>query len=127
MLDVADAGIVAGLVGGERGSEILACLGGKNVHGLRELHAPDELIALAENPPDELEILGNLNYRPEIHIDFSAVTNLRYYNGIVFKGYIEGFHEAVLSGGQYDMGIGSRGMGFAVYLDVIGNWRGGND
>ena len=126
VLDVADAGIVASLMPELHKAEILACLAGKNIHGLRELDAPDELIALAENPPEKLEILDNLNYRPEVHIDFSTVSNLRYYNGIVFKGYIEGLHEAVLSGGQYDMGMGM-GMGFAVYLDVIGNWRGGND
>ena len=123
VLDVAAAGIVAGFT---PQPEMLACLAAKNIHGLRELNAPDELIALAENPPDELEILDNLNYRPEIHVDFSAVSSLNYYNGLVFKGYIDGLPEAVLSGGQYDgarMGIDSRGAGFAVYLDVVGGLR----
>ena len=124
VLDVADAGLVKSLMPEIHKAEILACLSAKNIHGLRELHAPDELIALVEKPQVKLETVEALEkLYPEIHIDFSTVSNLNYYNGLVFKGYIEGLHEAVLSGGQYDMGIGSRGAGFAVYLDVIGGLR----
>ena len=57
-------------------------------------------------------------------IDFSVVNNMSYYNGIVFKGYIKGVPESVLSGGQYDrllkkMGKHSRAVGFAVYMDFL--------
>ena len=40
-------------------------------------------------------------------------------SGIVFKGYIEGIPEAVLSGGEYSI-EGVKGAGFAVYLDKAG-------
>ena len=59
-----------------------------------------------------------------LRIDFSLVSNLEYYNGIVFRGFVEGAPTRVLSGGQYDrlmrrMGRSSRGIGFAVYLDAL--------
>lgn len=58
-----------------------------------------------------------------LHIDFSVVDDIHYYNGIVFKGFIHGLPAAVLSGGQYDrlmqkMGRGDRAIGFAVYMDM---------
>lgn len=62
--------------------------------------------------------------RPMIRIDFSVVNDIKYYNGIVFKGFIEGIPTSVLSGGQYDklmkkMNRRSLAIGFAVYLDML--------
>jgi len=59
-----------------------------------------------------------------ILIDFSATGDLQYYNGIAFKGFIEGIPGSVLSGGQYDalmkkMGRKDRAIGFAVFLDML--------
>lgn len=124
VLDAADAGKVSRLLPEKNRDEILKCLAGKNIHGLRELGAPDELIALAEYDGELPGLPQSLSeYRHEIRTDYSAVSNLKYYNGIVFKGYIEGIPEAVLSGGQYFM-AGKNGAGFAVYLDVLeGGYR----
>lgn len=63
-------------------------------------------------------------YMQCIEVDFSVVSNLKYYNGIVFKGFIEGIPTSVLSGGQYDslmrqMGRKSGAIGFAVYIDML--------
>ena len=57
-------------------------------------------------------------------IDFSVVSDLKYYNGIIFNGFVSGIPSSVLLGGQYDklmkrMGRSSKGIGFAVYLDCI--------
>ncbi|MBQ4151275.1 MAG: ATP phosphoribosyltransferase regulatory subunit [Clostridia bacterium] len=65
-----------------------------------------------------------------LRIDFSVVHDFGYYNGIVFKGFIEGIPEGVLSGGQYDkllykMGRKSGAIGFAVYLDLLERMNGG--
>ncbi len=62
--------------------------------------------------------------RDMLRVDFSVVSDLNYYNGIVFKGFVEGVPSAVLSGGQYDklmkkMKHSSRAVGFAVYLDML--------
>jgi len=59
-----------------------------------------------------------------LHIDFSVVNDMSYYNGIVFKGFIDGIPSGVLSGGRYDrlmekMGRSSKAIGFAVYLDLL--------
>ncbi len=59
-----------------------------------------------------------------INIDFSIASDINYYNGIVFNGFIEGAPEVVLSGGQYDrimrkLGRKSKAIGFAVYLDAV--------
>ena len=59
-----------------------------------------------------------------LRIDFSVVDDIHYYNGIVFKGFIDGLPSSVLSGGQYDklmrkMGRRSGAIGFAVYMDLI--------
>ncbi|MDO4974453.1 MAG: ATP phosphoribosyltransferase regulatory subunit [Eubacteriales bacterium] len=57
--------------------------------------------------------------------DFSLVSSTRYYNGVVFRGYLPDAAESVLAGGQYDelmrrMGRRCRGIGFALYLDRLG-------
>ena len=49
---------------------------------------------------------------------------MSYYNGIVFKGYLNGICEGVLAGGRYDklmqkMGRRSGAIGFALYLDLL--------
>ena len=51
---------------------------------------------------------------------------MRYYSGVVFRGYLEGIPASVLSGGQYDklprkMGRNAKAIGFAVYLDLLEN------
>lgn len=74
-----------------------------------------------------LESLERTIYRigdKKINIDFSIVSNMTYYSGIVFKGYVKGIPDAVLSGGEYEglmryMGKDSNAMGFAVYLDNL--------
>ncbi|MBQ7107156.1 MAG: ATP phosphoribosyltransferase regulatory subunit [Clostridia bacterium] len=69
-------------------------------------------------------LLDNLSYSSKIVFDFSAVSDMNYYNGIVFKGYISGISQGVLTGGQYDnllskMGRDSGAIGFATYLDLL--------
>ena len=66
-----------------------------------------------------------------LHVDFSVIHDLSYYNGIVFQGFIMGVPERVLSGGQYDklmqrLKKSSGAVGFAVYperLDVLGTQK----
>ncbi|MBR0257729.1 MAG: ATP phosphoribosyltransferase regulatory subunit [Synergistaceae bacterium] len=134
VLDVADAGCVSELLTGNDGGDLLKCLQDKNIHGLKALNAPKKLLHMASldgSIASGLEFLGTecrhvvsaLN-DAHIRIDFSTVSNLKYYNGLVLKGYIEGIPRAVLSGGQYDnmmriAGNSMRGAGFAVYLGRI--------
>lgn len=80
---------------------------------------------------DEIDLLKSISdtlikngFEKNARIDFSVINNMKYYNGIAFKGFINGVPEGVLSGGQYDklmnkMGKNSKAIGFAVYLDVL--------
>ena len=59
-----------------------------------------------------------------IVLDFSIVNDMRYYNGVIFQGYVDGIPTGILSGGRYDslmqkMGRRSGAIGFAVYLDRL--------
>ncbi len=59
-----------------------------------------------------------------VKLDFSITGESEYYNGVVFKGYVDGVPSAVLSGGRYDrlmerLGKRAGAIGFAVYLDLL--------
>ena len=124
----------------------------KNLHGVRELcagaehetvekfcrlvsvrggiaEAREELRTLADDGAEDffsvLSLLERSEVADRILIDFSVVNDTNYYNGIVFKGFIKGLPNAVLTGGQYDrlmrrMQRKSGAIGFAVYLDALG-------
>ncbi len=133
-------------------AQALTCIGEKNADGIRKLcpggnadgvlaliaaqGAPQEAIAAlrpwcaegaAKAALDELEaVTGTLSAIgcAGLRIDFSIVNDMNYYNGIVFRGYIDGIPSGVLSGGQYDklmqrMGRRARAVGFAIYMDLL--------
>ena len=76
---------------------------------------------------DELKTLNSLMERYNIkslYLDFSVINDMRYYNGIIFSGYIKGISDKVLSGGRYDnllkrMKKDAGAIGFAFYLDTL--------
>ena len=132
---------------------IISCIREKNAHelsraceaaGIGECAAKlAALVKLCGAPEDVLpqlkKILGESRALAELEaiaaafdpalkdmlrIDFSVVSDLNYYNGVVFKGFIEGVPAGVLSGGRYDklmarMGRKSGAIGFAVYMDQL--------
>ena len=64
------------------------------------------------------------NEKNNVRVDFSCVGDTRYYNSFVYSGYVRGVPGSVLSGGCYDglmarMGKKARGIGFAVYVDML--------
>lgn len=76
----------------------------------------------------ELESLCNMlcrcGYADTVRVDFSVGNDMKYYSGVVFKGYLEGLPFSILSGGQYDkllrkMGRSSSAIGFALYLSLL--------
>lgn len=46
--------------------------------------------------------LSRLGLKDRVIIDLGLVNMIDYYTGVVFRGYIEGFGENILSGGRYD-------------------------
>lgn len=84
---------------------------------LSNTKAVDDLIAI-------FEAMQGSGVEDIFRFDFSAVGDTRYYNGVVFKGYIHGLPNSVLSGGQYNnlmrkMNRKSDAVGFAVYIDRL--------
>lgn len=66
-----------------------------------------------------------------VMIDFSVAGDMNYYTGIVFRGYVNGIPQHVLSGGRYDgllrsAGRGRGGVGFAVTTDLLEEYPDGN-
>ncbi len=79
--------------------------------------AYDELVTISE-------LLAAYGIEKKLNFDFSVVNDFDYYDGVVFKGFINGIPDSVLSGGRYDrllsrMGKNSQAIGFAVYLDRL--------
>lgn len=73
-------------------------------------------------------LLDALPFSDKIRFDFSVVNDMNYYNGFVFKGFLEGVSGGVLAGGQYDkmmkrMERRSGAAGFAIYLDLLEQLR----
>ncbi len=139
---------------GANAAEILKCVEEKNEAGLKALALPEKtrtilthliracgpapevlprliqtLDGLCDTAPLEslvqlVDSIEDLSLRNMLQVDFSCVSDIHYYNGIVFKGFVEGVPSPVLSGGQYDklmkkMKRSSRAVGFAVYLDML--------
>ena len=125
-------------------SQALDCLRQKREQELRALcreHGADETLPVAllrARTPDDLSPLLSADNTPwqelrqiiallpagKVRLDFSLGNDMKYYSGLVFKGYVRGVPASVLSGGQYDrllshMGKNARAIGFALYLDQL--------
>ena len=94
---------------------------------LRTLLGKSGSIRLAEHLAQLEEIVSvfdGTDFADMLRIDFSVVNDLNYYNGIVFRGFVDGVPTGVLSGGQYDrlmrkMRHQAGAIGFAIYLDQL--------
>lgn len=143
-------------------ARLLTCIGEKNAHGARSAcaeagvpsdgivklitsyGAPSKVIPVVREIlpesdaylADQLEsitsALESEGFAGKISIDFSVTGSAKYYNGFVFKGFIDGLPCGILSGGQYDrlmarMHRTSRAIGFALYLDLLERLEAGVD
>ena len=91
---------------------------------LRELCVSDAAIAAYDELEGLMKLLEGCGFGDRIRIDFSVINNMSYYNGILFKGFIDKIPEGVLAGGSYgallkSMGRSSGAVGFAIYLDML--------
>lgn len=93
-----------------------------------------EVLEEAETLAGKLPAIGYLRtlyhhleqsgYGKYIRFDLGLVQNIDYYTGPVFRGYVEGAGEAVLSGGRYDQlcavfGRPAQATGFAINVDAV--------
>ena len=59
-----------------------------------------------------------------VNLDLSVTNDTDYYNGVLFRGFVDGAAAPVLAGGRYDhllhrMGKSGAAIGFAVYLSEL--------
>lgn len=74
------------------------------------------------------QAFSDAGFGDRIIIDLGIVQNIDYYTGLIFKGYLEGVGEEVLSGGRYDNLLKSFGYplpacGFALNLSAAAKTR----
>lgn len=89
-----------------------------------QLVVNDTAAAAIEELKSVCHILKISGQAENINIDFSVVSDISYYNGITFRGYIKNVPGSILSGGRYDnllkkLGKNSGAVGFAVYMDML--------
>lgn len=164
VLDISHLGILSAFLDclgadHQTGKAILACVGDKNIHGIKDIcvkanldsEMTESLCRLVSLYGESESVLPKLQDlvtkcncgtdayddlcqrifdvksilpQAKLHIDFSVVNSMSYYNGIVFRGFVPRVHTRVLSGGQYDLLVARMGkqggaVGFAVYLDQM--------
>jgi len=107
--------------------------GWKKLKAMLDCHTLEQLAGVLTTPQErqamqELEdlwqILQSSGCGESVRLDFSVGSDLKYYSGVVFRGYLAGIPSSILSGGQYDrlpqkMGRKARAIGFAIYVDLL--------
>ena len=96
----------------------------KVLNKLKTFELTGEAVASLNELEIICEVLLENKLISHVNIDFSIVNDMKYYNGVLFKGFVEGIPTSILSGGQYDrlmhrMGKKAGAIGFAVYLDSL--------
>ncbi len=70
------------------------------------------------------DALAAAGFEDKIRIDLSVGSDMKYYSGVVLRGYLEGIADNILSGGQYDkllrkMGKAGSAIGFALNVQLL--------
>ena len=90
---------------------------------LRSLPLPAKSEAAVQELCDILDVVRVFGDH-SINLDLSVTNDTEYYNGLIFRGFIDGVSCSVLSGGQYDhllhsMGKSGSAIGFAIYMSEL--------
>lgn len=89
-----------------------------------KLYNDDKLNAVIDNLRAIYNSLKELGYSDKITVDLGIVNKMDYYTGVIMKGYLQGYGDAVLSGGRYnkllaEFGYDVPATGFAVNIDAV--------
>ena len=96
----------------------------KALEQIRPLLSGEKMQGAFEELEELYKNLSLYGLTDKLYVDFSIVNDMSYYDGIIFKGFINGIFDSVLSGGRYDrlmekFGKRTGAIGFAVYLDRL--------
>ena len=112
-------------------TELPRLFGGREVLERALSVAPNEAAKQTVTYLQELYgTLCDMGYESDVMLDLGLVQQIDYYTDVVFKGYMHGSGEPVLSGGRYDSLFANFGpdipaTGFAVNADAIARQIGG--
>ena len=90
----------------------------------KELCINDKMHMSIEYMEETFEILKAYGLQDMINVDFGFTNQFNYYTGLIFKGYVNDFGEAVLSGGRYDQlsstfGVERPASGFGINISLL--------
>ncbi len=110
--------------GGQKLLTLAQCRGGDALEQVREILTTEEEKAAWQELKELWNLLEERGFGGSVRLDFSVGNNMRYYSGVVFRGYLDGIHTSILSGGQYDrlprkLGRKAKAIGFAIYVDLL--------
>ena len=61
-----------------------------------------EMLNSIQNLKNVYTILCDYGYKQYLSIDLGMINHINYYTGLIFKGYVNNYGKAVISGGRYD-------------------------
>ncbi|TCO79377.1 ATP phosphoribosyltransferase regulatory subunit [Marinisporobacter balticus] len=84
----------------------------------------EEMERSLENLKCVYHILKEYNYEKYISVDLGMIHHIDYYTGVIFKGYVNHYGKAVISGGRYDnltkqYGCFMPATGFGLNIDSL--------
>jgi len=94
------------------------------LHSLQGIVAGEKMTQAYEEMCQISRLMKDYGCTDKLYLDFSIINDMNYYNGVIFRGFINGIPDGILSGGRYDslmakMGKKCGAVGFAVYLDLL--------
>jgi ATP phosphoribosyltransferase regulatory subunit len=91
---------------------------------IKDICVGEKMLAAYGELSEIYEAIKIYGFADKLYVDFSVVNDMSYYDGIIFKGFVNGIPDSILSGGRYDrlmerFGKKTDAIGFAVYLDRL--------
>lgn len=90
----------------------------------KQYYSNDEMKEALKELKELNEFIEREGYGNFVHYDMSMVTEMDYYDGLIFKGYLPNFYKDIISGGRYDSfteAFGSKvpAIGFCIDIDEL--------
>jgi ATP phosphoribosyltransferase regulatory subunit len=104
----------------------------KALESVKPYVAGEKMQAAFEELSGICELIREYGIADKLYLDLSIVNDMNYYDGIIFKGFVNGIPDSILSGGRYDrlmerFGKKMGAVGFAVYLDKLERFGSASD
>lgn len=90
----------------------------------KKLCINEKMTTSLQTMEETYEIIRSYGYEDYIFIDLGFTNQFNYYSGLIFKAYINGIGEAILSGGRYDtlssaFGVNRPASGFGINISLL--------